>query len=246
MDVESKLLEFLSSRQWPMVAALVIWVIVRALKSERIPIDVPARWRPWLALGLGIAAGASESFIAGAPLLEALIGGLGAAGGAIAIQEALVESARHGREPLSVPPPAYVEQPRESRRPPPSAPLPPGSTMMLLAGALLCLGCSSPLNGAIVVANAARDAGEVAREELQVRCVEGYKSATSTADVARLDGVCLPLRDAYRGLRGAHLALVTAIQVAQARGDISVLPAAMAATVEASELVATAVQGGAR
>jgi len=113
-----------------------------------------------------------------------------------------------------------------------------------------CLGLAgcgmSPVSSAIVVANASRDAGEVAREELETRCVEGYRAAGDIATVARLDEVCLPLRDAYRGLRGAHLALVTAIQVAQARGDLGALLPAVAATVEASEIVARAVAGGAR
>lgn len=121
------------------------------------------------------------------------------------------------------------------------------SVLALTFAGCMGLGCGmSPVSSAIVVANASRDAGEVAREELETRCVAGYRAAEVRADVARLDAVCLPLRDAYRGLRGAHLALVTAIQVAEARGDVAALVPAVAATVEASELLARALSGGDR
>jgi len=159
-----------------------------------------------------------------------------------ASQRAAYEAMAHG---LALAPP--TEKPRD-----PLDKAPPGMlTLALCIGVLTSaacngLGCGSPITSAIVVANASRDAGEVAAEQLQTRCVDGYRAAGDLADVARLDGVCLPLRDAYRGLRGAHLALVVAIQVAQARGDIAALVPAVAATVEASELVAAAVAGGAR
>jgi hypothetical protein len=259
MDVESMLVGLVESRQWPMVAAALIWMVVRALKSERIPLDVPARARPWVALGLGVIAGACESVLGGVPLGDALLAGLGAGLAASGLHESLVESLRHGREPLSIPPPALVDAPRESRRPPPRSdddddmPKAPPKIVTLSIVVLWVAACSgiagcgmSPVSSAIVVANASRDAGEVAREELETRCVEGYRAAGDLADVARLDATCLPLRDAYRGLRGAHLALVTAIQVAQVRGDVAALGAAVAATVQASELVADAVAGGAR
>lgn len=127
---------------------------------------------------------------------------------------------------------------------------PPGivtmSLLVLWLSACAGLGCGSPITSAIVVANAARDAAEVGREELQTRCVDGYRAAQDTSEIARLDAECLPLRDAYRGVRGAHLGLVTAIQVAEARGDAAALVPAVAATVEASELLARALSGGAR
>lgn len=138
------------------------------------------------------------------------------------------------------------------RGPKPPSVLPPGVASVLLlslavtgaAGTLS--GCASPTAAAVVAANATRDAGEVAREVLHERCTLGYARTSDPAAIASLDRYCLPLRDAYRGLRGAHLALVTAIQSAQARGSLAALPGAVAAAAEAGELVARAVQGGER
>lgn len=128
-----------------------------------------------------------------------------------------------------------------------SSALPPGTSVLLLlslvTGAAGALGCASPTHAAVVAANATRDAGEVAREVLYERCTLGYARTSDAATIASLDRFCLPLRDAYRGLRGAHLALVTAIQVAQARGSVAALPGAIADAAAAGELVARAVGG---
>jgi hypothetical protein len=166
MDVESMLAGLVESRQWPMVAAALIWLVVRALKSERIPLDVPARARPWVALGLGVIAGACESVLLGVPMFDALLAGLGAGLAASGLHESLVESLRHGREPLSIPPPALVDAPRESRRPPPgdgppSGPkAPPG--IMLFALALAGCGASGPIREVEALAHSARDVAQVA------------------------------------------------------------------------------------
>ena len=161
-----------------------------------------------------------------------------------AAQRAAYDAMAQGLALAPPPPPAKDDDgPTKPKGPPGLVTL---SIGVLWLSACAGLGCGSPISAAIVVANASRDAGEVAREELESRCVDGYRAAGDLDEVTRLDATCLPLRDAYRGLRGAHVVLVTAIQVAQVRGDIAALPAAMAATVQASELVVEAVTGGAR
>jgi hypothetical protein len=165
MDVESMLVGLVESRQWPMVAAALIWLVVRALKSERIPLNVPARARPWVALGLGVVAGVCESVLGGVALGDALLAGLGAGLAASGLHESLVESLRHGREPLSIPPPALVDPPRESRRPPPGDGPSSGTggvTITIMALALAGCGASGPIREVEALAHSARDVAQVA------------------------------------------------------------------------------------
>lgn len=128
----------IAERRWPIVAAALIWFVIRLLKSERIPLDVPARVRPWLAVALGIASGVAESFVSGTPLVDALLGGLVAGAGAIATQETLVPAAKVVRDSL---------------RPPP---------MALLAFAFVFFGCGGAAQKFEAVAHSARDVAVVA------------------------------------------------------------------------------------
>lgn len=145
----------IAERRWPIVAAALIWFVIRLLKSERIPLDVPARVRPWLAVGLGIASGVAESFIAGTPLVDALLGGLVAGAGAIATQETLVPAAKVVRDSL---------------RPPP---------MALLAFAFAFFGCGGAAAKFEAVAHSARDVAVVAeacsfaaKEQAMAACID--------------------------------------------------------------------------
>lgn len=99
-------LEALKGHTWPIVAAFLVGLIVRYLKSPAFPLDIPVRYRPLLAVALGVLSGASEAVIAGTPLVDALVGGLFSAGAAIVGHDVLIEGARGGREIGLPPPPA--------------------------------------------------------------------------------------------------------------------------------------------
>lgn len=80
------------------VAAL-IWIVVRALKSDtRVPINIPSRWRPVVAIALGQVAAGVDAVAAGRPWLDAAADGLIAAGLAVAAHELGVEVIRGGRD----------------------------------------------------------------------------------------------------------------------------------------------------
>lgn len=69
------------------LAALVIWSLVSLLKSDRIPIDIPPRLRPWLAFGLGQTFAVLEVVLQGTPARQAVIQGIYATVLAIGGQE---------------------------------------------------------------------------------------------------------------------------------------------------------------
>lgn len=75
------------------VVALLVGAIVRWLKPTVAP-----RWRPFLALGLGAAAGVVDYVLTGRAWREALLAGLASAIVAMTGHEAVIEGARGGRE----------------------------------------------------------------------------------------------------------------------------------------------------
>lgn len=103
----SPLVSLIASHQWVAVAALIIGAVVRLLKSDTPLPTVPARWRAWLAIGLGIVAGVLDALVAGTPLVSAVLQGLGAALTAITTHELVIEGIRGGRE-LGQPPGAAI------------------------------------------------------------------------------------------------------------------------------------------
>jgi hypothetical protein len=97
MDL-NPLLALAQKHAWVPLAAVVIGAIVRLLKSDTPLPTVPAKWRPWFALGLGAVAGLLRSVAGGATWAQALGGGLTAALLAMGSHDAVITSARDGRE----------------------------------------------------------------------------------------------------------------------------------------------------
>lgn len=94
-----QLFDLIADHQWVAVAALVVGFLVRAIKSDtRLPITLPPRVRPWLALGLGAVSGVLEHVVTGVSWRDALLGGLASALAAMAGHDVLVEGVRRGRE----------------------------------------------------------------------------------------------------------------------------------------------------
>lgn len=71
---------------WAIVASALIYALVAALKSPRVPAPldrIPAAARPFVALGLGVVSGALDAIARGTPWREALALGVASAAGAI-------------------------------------------------------------------------------------------------------------------------------------------------------------------
>jgi hypothetical protein len=95
----AELSALLAEHKWLAALALFIGAMVRLLKSDTpLPWTVPAQWRSWLAVGLGVVGGVLDALVAGTPSVRALLQGLGAAAIAIAAHDTLVEGLRGGRE----------------------------------------------------------------------------------------------------------------------------------------------------
>jgi len=118
-DVINTTVQLANENKWWAVAALAIGFAIRALKSDRVPFDIPPKWRPWLAMALGMAAGVVDKIEAGAPWKNALTGGFVAGLAAISGHQLFVESVRGGRElgeskesfkKRSLPPPTFDEK----------------------------------------------------------------------------------------------------------------------------------------
>lgn len=180
------------------IAAIAIWAIIALVKRDDIPIPLPPRARPLLALALGQVYAVLEAVVGGMPWGAAVVRGLVVAAGAIATHE--VGSKLRAPEvvkPPSVPPP-----------------MPPLLLLVFLAGCVPLLGCGSPLEQAVQVQHAGAAAIEHGGEELQERCTDRLVPladlptlAERQAAAAPIREVCDPARMAYGSARAAHVLL---------------------------------------
>ncbi len=81
--------------------ALLIGAIVRALKSDKIPINIPPEYRAPLALFLGAFGGVVDSWAGDTVLWKGLLMGVAAGCVAVAGHDVVVEGVRGGKEPFS-------------------------------------------------------------------------------------------------------------------------------------------------
>lgn len=88
----------IAAHKWLAASPFVIGMIVRMLKSDMPGFDLPARYRAWAALGLGIVSGVIEKHVNGTDWKTALLWGLGAGMTAIVGHETIVEGLRNGKE----------------------------------------------------------------------------------------------------------------------------------------------------
>lgn len=102
---------------WPVTIALIVLALIQLVKSDKVPITIPSRARPWVALTLGILGGAAAAIVAGRPLLEALITGITGGTGSIG----LFELGNSVKAP-SPPPPGPSDQERPTEPPAPPRP----------------------------------------------------------------------------------------------------------------------------
>lgn len=119
--MEQQVVDLVSQHKWFALAAMAIWAIVRLLKHDGpIPINIPAKYRAPLALGLGVIAGVIDKIASGTPWRTALVGGLFAGFAAISGHDIVTHSLRGGRE-VGESKENFVKR---SMRPPP---MPPGA-----------------------------------------------------------------------------------------------------------------------
>lgn len=127
---------------WFTLSAIVIGGIVRLLKSDTPLPTVPARARPWLALGLGSAAGVLQALTTGTPWPLALGSGFTAAVTAMTGHDLVVGSIRGGVEPF-----ASSSTPK----------VPPLPLLLMIAIAVIALcGCASSTSSTPSPADQAR------------------------------------------------------------------------------------------
>jgi hypothetical protein len=93
-----QLFSLILSHSWIALAALVVGAIVAVLKGTTPLPAISPKYRPWLALGLGVVAGILKSISTGTPAAQAILSGLGSGMIAITGHETLIESVRGGKE----------------------------------------------------------------------------------------------------------------------------------------------------
>lgn len=98
--MDAQILDLIAQHQWVGVAALVVGFVVRLMKDDASfpPFAVPARWRPFLALGLGVASGVLRAGSTGTPWRDAILGGLVSGFIAIAGHATVVDGVRDGKD----------------------------------------------------------------------------------------------------------------------------------------------------
>lgn len=93
------LLDAAGSGKWILFAALIVGLLVRLLKSNpTLAEKVPARARPFLAVGLGIVSGVLTKVVSGTTWRVAIIGGVAAGAFAILGHQFVIEGIRNGKE----------------------------------------------------------------------------------------------------------------------------------------------------
>ena len=99
MDIQP-ILDLIAQHKWVGVAALVIGLLVRMMKEDTSfpPFAIPSRWRPYLALGLGIASGVLQAVSTGTPWKTALTGGLVSGVVAIVGHDTVIAGLLNGKE----------------------------------------------------------------------------------------------------------------------------------------------------
>lgn len=85
------------------IAAVTVWALIAIVKRPEVPIPLPPRARPFLALGLGQVYGVLEAVVGGMAWRSALLRGLVVACAAIAAHE-IASKAKGPTDPPSVPP----------------------------------------------------------------------------------------------------------------------------------------------
>jgi hypothetical protein len=183
MDADSlallnQLLTLANGHAWIPLAAVAVGFIVRLSKSDKavawLPVNIPAAYRPWLSLGLGVVSGALAKLAAGRSWPEAVIGGIFAGVLPITGHELFVESLRGGRE-VGLPPA------------PPSA----GVLLLLFVGACREGGAADRAADLVACAMACRAKGmEIAHSSGP--CAD---RARRLDELARTDPDCLALFD---------------------------------------------------
>lgn len=95
----SQLGELVGQHKWVAVAAIVIGLLVRVVKSDiKIPINIPPAARPWLALGLGLLSGVLEKAATGRTWTSAIVDGVVSAVIAMVAHDAVIGGLRGGKE----------------------------------------------------------------------------------------------------------------------------------------------------
>lgn len=102
MELEG-LLVLIRTGGWVPFAAAIVGALVRLTKDDtKVPVNVPAEWRPWLAMALGLLQGVLVHVAAGVTWKAALLGGVGAGAMAVVGHVLGIEVMNDGKE-LPVP-----------------------------------------------------------------------------------------------------------------------------------------------
>lgn len=222
------LVALLVSHKWVAASAVAIGLVVRLLKSDtKIPINIPAAYRTWIALGLGIVSGVLDKIANGTPWKDAIVGGLGAAFTAIVGHEMLIESMRGGRE---IPVPGLMKPPSGSDGgpyrtpapkdpPPPSKPVvPPQSAAMMLL--VVALGALLPTTQTGCGASFQTVAGYVELGVSDAESLLGFaKSMVDGYFAAHPDPASQAKAD--QGIAAAQLALDSGLRALEGVQDVS-------------------------
>jgi hypothetical protein len=172
------------------IAAALIGLVVRLLKQDVAFLPtVPSKYRPAVALALGLVAGVLEAASQGTPWKQAILNGLLAAGTAIVGHGVLIDGLRGGRElgqPKLVSPddaPTSPVLPKD----PPSVP----TILLFILGALFIhhgiVGCSSTQKAAAYTKDLAECEATSTTCDEYVAC----RSAAAAAQGRKFTGYCV-------------------------------------------------------
>jgi hypothetical protein len=101
-DFLTQLLALAKAHSWVALAALVIGLLVRLVRDDStvawFPVTIPSRWRPLIALGLGIVSGVLNQLVLKVDWATAIVGGIVSAVTAMGGHAVVINALRNGRE----------------------------------------------------------------------------------------------------------------------------------------------------
>lgn len=177
-EIDQSLQDSAGRGSYAALAALLVWALIAVLKRDDVPIPLPPRARPFVALALGQVYGVLEAVVGGMPWRAAVLRGLVVAVSAIGLHE-VVSKARPAGEPSSTP------------KPPP---LPLLALTLALAG---CAGQKAQLESAL---EATRDIAAVAHPCLVAQQEQLVEQCQDEACKAKVRESFEPIADAFEVL----------------------------------------------
>jgi hypothetical protein len=229
--------------RWAALCALLAGVLVRLSKSDNlVPLNIPARLRPWIPVVFGVFGAVAEALANGKPWSQAIVAGIFVALAPIAGHELLVESLRGGKE---LPVPGLMKDDSKGPKDPPARPPTVIVSGLLLGLVVALVGCTparSPERDIVLGSALVLVVGAEGADEACARVASTGLSSTDVTYVRRMQTLAKTCADAKDVVVEAAKAARAAVKAWSAGGSVDQVACAGARGVEALARIGNALE----